>query len=136
MTGFLFLVEIIVQSLLCTAQKFSEDESFYYAVRKFDCLLFFLFVWLLVGSYWVVQAGKRDQECFDDVVDYVIIAGNTTDDVITPNTDWEQRPITDCSDCPGGVYMFTVLLILFQYLVALVLGICCCTSSVKSRRRN
>ena len=129
--GFVFLVELILHCLLCTAQKCSNEDYFYNMVRKFDCLAFFLFVWLLVGSSWMFRATRRT--CGSDAVDYVII-GNNTDDAIVNRTDIIPNDELDCSDCPGGVYAFTVVLILIQYIVFLILAVCCCTKTVRSQR--
>ena len=128
--GIFLLVEIVLHSLLWTAQKLSNDEPVYNIIRKFDCIALFLVVWLVVGSAWIFKAG-RDNLC-SDFVDQVIVppvneTGGVEDSELSESG-------AECEDCPSGVYVFTVFLILFQYLMILLLGICCCTSSVRYRR--
>jgi hypothetical protein len=132
--GIFLLVEIVLHSLLWTAQKLSNDEPVYNLIRKFDCIALFLIVWLVVGSAWIFKAG-RDSLC-SDIVDQVTVppvnVTTTTGDVEDPDPLLESG--AECEDCPSGVYVFTVFLILFQYLMLLLLGICCCTSSIRYRR--
>ena len=128
--GIFILVELVLHSLLWIAQKLSNDKPLYSLVRKFDCIALFLIVWLVVGSAWIFKAG-RERSCGTSGVDYV-------DYVIPDNFTGSQEDLepteSDCGeDCPSGVYVFTVFLILFQYLMVLLLGLCCCTSSVRSR---
>ena len=75
----------------------------------------------------------KRQPCGSDAVDYVII-GNNTDDVFVNRTDTIPDDELDCIDCPGGVYAFTVVLILMQYIVFLILAVCCCTKTVRSQQ--
>ena len=132
--GIFLLVEVVLHSLLWTAQKLSNDEPVYSLIRKFDCIALFLIVWLVVGSAWIFKASK-DNLCGDNrsVVDQVLIPGNSTGGFEDSERS-DSGASEECEDCPSGVYVFTVFLILFQYLMILLLGIGCCTSSVRSRR--
>ena len=130
--GLFLLVEIALHSILWTAQKLSNDEPLFCVLRRCDCIALFLLVWLVLGSVWIFKAGK-ELSC-NNSIDYVAIPEDSeySGDYLETVTD---TPPDSCpEDCPGGVYVFTVFLILFQYLTALVLGICCCTASVRSRR--
>ncbi|CAI8012102.1 hypothetical protein GBAR_LOCUS7766 [Geodia barretti] len=130
--GIFLLVEIVLHSLLWTAQKLSNDEPVYNIIRKFDCIALFLVVWLVVGSAWIFKAG-RDNLCSDFVDQVTAPPVNVTTTGDVGDSELSESG-AECEDCPSGVYVFTVFLILFQYLMILLLGICCCTSSVRYRR--
>ena len=81
---------------------------------------------------------NRDQEICRQAIDDVVIA-NSSGFMIHVSTDgtgtWGSDP-TDCenADCSSGVYVFAAVLILVQYVVAVALVLCCCSSAIKSRR--
>ena len=129
--GIFLLVEIILHSLFWTAQKLSE-KPIYGLIRRFDCIALFLVIWLVVGSAWVFKART---DFSSDSVDFVILPANTTTgDDLEMYDSGVSNDAAYPDDCPQGVYVFTVFLILFQYIMILLLGICCCTSSVRHRR--
>lgn len=132
--GILLLIDIILQTVLLTAHKLT-DSNIYTLIRKCDCVALCLVVWLVAGSIWIFKARTR-QGC-NDAVDYVTV-GNQTDDIImdmSADGGMGDLESANCGvqDCPAGVYLFTVFLILFQYLLLLIIGIFCCTAVMNAR---
>ena len=142
--GLLLLFDIILHAILYSVRRTSDNQYLYNTIRRFDILTLFVVVWLIVGSIWIFKAETRDRTCRDSVVDYVTIISNMTQGDVGMGVSGDDdgggmengESAADCVDCPSGVYVFTVFLILIQYTVVLILGICCCATSKRVRSRS
>ena len=140
--GILLLTKISLNLLLFTAKRRSDADSLYKLIRRFDCSIFFLILWVIVGSVWVFEAGTKNHSCADEnVIDYVTNntrGGNVGMDIPEDSGAGGQMKDkeSDCNDCPAGVYVFTVFLILLQYTALLILLVYCCTVQSKLRQRH
>ena len=83
----------------------------------------------MVGTCWVIKTRKDSYQ--NDVLDYVL-PGNQTDDVMLVDfgIGEQESDCGWCDDCPRGVYGFAMFIILIQYMVVLVMGLCCCTTTI------
>ena len=146
--GLLLLLDIILHTILYSVQRMSDNQYLYNAIRRFDILTLFVVIWLIVGSIWIFKAKMSGQPC-NDGVDYVTIISNMTQGDVGMGVSGDDdgggmengESAADCSNCPSGVYVFTLFLILIQYSVVLILGICCCCTitkriGVRARRRR
>ena len=141
--GFFLIAEIVYQTSLCIAiKRHKRYESTYHVMRMCDCLALFLFIWLLVGTYWIFTISLDRQACIsygNDIV-YVNITvvpdgeGSTQIVVVPPSstvTPGEDNP--GCLDCDSYVYNFSAFVIMLQYVGALCLMVWCCSCYVKNR---
>ena len=102
-SGSFILLDVGYHILLFIFQRFCEnDKTVCLLARKCDCCAFFLFVWLILGSAWVLGAG---------------LSGDSTG---------------DHGDCPFGVYVFAAVVIIGQYVYGLLFVISCCISVFKN----
>ncbi|XP_064404957.1 uncharacterized protein LOC135350156 [Halichondria panicea] len=142
--GFIFVAEIIFQFSMCMGiKRSSQHESIYRTLRMFDCLALFLFIWLLVGTYWLFTISIARSGCTTDTMlnDFVVVnttvlvdsEGGTQISVMTPPP--SLTPSGDCLDCDTYVYSFTAFVIMFQYLTFLVCFVACCSVYFKKYGR-
>lgn len=125
--GFILIAEIIYQTTLCIAIKRNKrHESTYRVMRMCDCLALFLFIWLLVGSYWIFTISLDRQACISYGNDFVYV--NTT---VVPDGEGNGNP--GCPDCDSYVYNFSTFVIMLQYIGTLCLMVWCCSCYVKHR---
>ena len=135
MTGFVLLAEVIVHSALFVAQKCSDDESTIRALRRCDFLALFLLIWLLVGSNWIFRQSRNREDC-TDVVDMggITVVNTTNGTVLTVEVSGGLSPTPEsCQDCSDSVYIFTGILIICQYVLALCLVAVCCSRAFRSQ---
>ena len=134
MTGFVILVEVAVHSALFVAQKCSDDESTIKALRRCDFLALFLLIWLLVGSNWIFRQSRNRGNCMDMVdTDGDVRVVNTTNGTVTVAVSGGLSPSPEgCQDCSNSVYVFTGILIICQYVLALCLIAVCCSRVFRS----
>ncbi len=139
MAGVLIILEIVLHSLLFTCKKYVDDESVFHKLRRCDILLFILFIWLLVGTNWIFRTSivYNNDDCEEDMggdivsMNYTIEVNGTT--VHVPVNVGAQEGMEggvrggDCEDCSRGVYFFAAIVILGQYVLALLLFAFCCT---------
>lgn len=149
-TGFILIVEIIFQTSLCIAIKRKKrHETTYRALRMCDCLALFLFIWLLVGTYWMFTISIQRQHCMRYGNDGVYVNTTVTPTVaptVTPDTGtqmflWSTPSTTAsgdssntrCLDCESYVYNYTAFVIMLQYIITLAVMIFCCSFYIKVR---
>ena len=134
------MIELTFHATLWLLMKRSDNNSLFRALRIFDCVAFILLVWLLIGSNWIFKlsiAGSSPCDTAHPIDDVIYL--NTT--VVTDGvggTRWivvtethGSTPITTCHDCSTRVYQFTVMVILMQYIAALLIIVGCCSKIFK-----
>ena len=139
--GVLMIIEVIVHGSVWLLMKRSENETTFRALRVCDCITFIILLWLLIGSHWVFKLSISHHSLCGDTpqpIDDVIYL-NTT--VVTDASGGTQlavvsetrgsTPNSHCTDCSRGVYQFTAVVILFQYVVALFVIVGCCSKLFK-----
>ncbi len=139
--GFLLITDIMFQISMCIAiNRNGHHKSIYQTLRLCDCLAVFLFIWLLVGTYWVFIISLARSNCNKTPTDYVVV--NTT--VLVDSEGGTQvsvmtRPPSptsnDCSDCEDYVYNFTAFVLMFQYVIFLICFVTCCSVFFKKYGR-
>ena len=141
--GMLMIAELLFHGVLWLLMKYSDSESTYRAMRMCDCVAFVLLIWLLIGSNWVFKLSiahyHTSSVCGTYAIDDIIRAPNVTSIsdgsggtqwvIVTDPTTTSQSSsdVNNCADCSSGVYQFTVVVILLQYITALVVLIGCCS---------
>lgn len=134
------VAELLFHGILWFLMKYSNNDSTYKALRMCDCVAFVLLIWLLIGSNWVFKVSiARASACnahqiIDDVMwlNTTIVtdsSGATQVMIVTETPD--STPVPNCVDCSSGVYQFTVVVILFQYIAALLVIVACCSKLFK-----
>ena len=145
--GMLMIAELLFHGVLWLLMKYSDSDSTYRALRMCDCVAFILLIWLLIGSNWVFKlsiaryrtASACNMYPIDDVIrlnatvvtdgsgigatQWIIVSDSAPDSTHPSNT--------NCMDCSSGVYQFTVIVILLQYIAALVVIVGCCSKIFK-----
>ena len=102
--GSLILLNIGYHILIGIFERFStRHKRIFVLARRADFFLFFPFVWLIVGSVWILHTAFR--------------GGSNC----------------DCGDCPFGLYLFATMLIISQYVYVLISIIACFVFIIKSR---
>lgn len=145
--GMLMIAELLFHGVLWLIMKYSDSDSVYRTLRMCDCVAFILLIWLLIGSNWVFKLSiaryRTASACNAHPIDDVIRLNTTfvTDGSGTGGTQWivvsDSAPDSthpssaDCMDCSSSVYQFTVLVILLQYIAALVVIVGCCSKIFK-----
>ena len=128
--GFIFIAEIIFQVSMCMGiKRSSQHESIYRTLRMLDCLALFLFIWLLVGTYWLFSISIERSTCTTDSMLNDLIDSEG----VAPQTSTTSSGV--CSDCDAYVYSFTAFVIIFQYLAFLVCFVVCCSMYFKKYGR-
>ena len=134
------MAEVLLHTLLCVCQKWSHsrgenNDSTIRTLRICDCLAFFLFIWLLVGSNWVFRVGlytssscTNGEQSGMGITNVVNENGTYTDVVVISEGLPSVDTTADCTDCDPGVYRFTVFTILIQYALGLCLVAACCSN--------
>ena len=143
--GFILIAEIIFQAAVCIGmRRDSAHETVYRTLRFCDCLAIFLFIWLLVGTYWICTISFSGHPTCSYPIDDIVYAnttstvltdseGGTLTSVVSPPT--SATPTRECSDCQSYVYSFTAFVIMFQYLSLIILFIFCCSVYFKKYGR-
>ena len=139
--GFVIGGEVIVHSLLCVAAAKCEGTGSYRTLRLCDCLAFFLLVWLLIGSNWIFKLSITGGHKACEVSDAVTIPPSTldfnnsavlmNDYAITTATATTMATAEIC-DCSQSVYVFATVVIVMQYVLALIVVIGCCSKVWKN----
>ena len=145
--GMLMIAELLFHGVLWLLMKYSDSDSTYRALRMCDCVAFSLLIWLLIGSNWVFKLSvaryRTTAACNTYPIDDIIRLNSTvvTDGSGIGATQWiivsDSAPdsthpsSTSCMDCSSGVYQFTVIVILLQYIAALVVIVGCCSKMFK-----
>lgn len=136
------LAELIFHGALWMLMKYTDNDSTFRALRVCDCVAFVLLVWLLIGSNWVFRvaiAGRITCPSSSRPIDNIVFLNTTTvtdasghtQFVVLPSIPDSPSTSTYCPDCSAGVYQFTIVVILFQYVAALFICIGCCSKLFK-----
>ena len=141
MGGVALTAEVLLHTLLCVCQKWSQsrgenNDSTIRTLRICDCVAFFLFIWLLVGSNWVFRVGlyTSSSSCTHGehsgmgMTNVVNENGTNTEVVVLSEGLPSVDTNADCTDCDPAVYRFTVFTILIQYALGLCLVAACCSN--------
>ena len=134
------MAEVVLHTALCMCEARSHsrgddrNNSTVRALRMCDCIAFFLFIWLLVGSNWALRVGlfSNNRDNCDDLSGGGI-TGAVENGVVSeglPNTD------TSCPDCDPSVYKFTMVTVLIQYMLGICLVLMCCSNLRQCRRQR
>ena len=137
----LMIAELLFHGILWLLMKYSDSDSTYKALRMCDCVAFVLLIWLLIGSNWVFKLSiaryHMTSACstmhpIDDVIRLNTTAvtdesGGTQWVVVSELATDSTHPSSSCMDCSSSVYQFTVMVILLQYIAALVVLVGCCS---------
>ena len=141
--GALMIAEVAFHGTIWMLMKRSNDNgSSFKMLRLCDCVTFILLLWLLIGSNWVFKLAIAHHSPCDNAPQPIddVISLNTTvvtdasggTRVVVFTDSHDPAPTTnDCADCSSGVYQFTVIVILFQYIIALFVVIGCCSKLFK-----
>ena len=140
------IAELLFHGVLWLLMKYNDNDSTYRALRVCDCVAFVLLIWLLIGSNWVFKLSiaryHTSSTCSMHPIDYIVPfnttvvadgSGGTQLVVVTNslNSAPDSTPPSDCMDCSSGVYQFTVIVILLQYIAALLILVGCCSKIFK-----
>lgn len=135
--GVLILTELLFHGVIWFIMKHRENSSTLRALRMCDCVAFVLLIWLLIGSNWVFKlsiAGTSACDTpllpIDDIIllnTTVISNGSGGTQLIVVTETIVSTSVNTCMDCSSGVYQFTVIVILLQYIAALLILVGCCS---------
>ena len=133
------MAEVVLHTVLCMCEARSRsrgderNNSTIRTLRMCDCIGFFLFIWLLVGSNWALRVGlfSNGSNC-----DYIIDPSSGMTGAMENGVVSEGLPNTDasCPDCDPSVYKFTMVTVLIQYMLGICLVLMCCSNLRQCRR--
>ena len=135
------MAEVLLHTALCICEARSRsrgddrNNSTIRMLRMCDCIAFFLFIWLLVGSNWALRVGlfSNNRDNCHDFTDPSSggMTGAVENGIVSeglPNT------ATSCTDCDPSVYKFTMVTVLVQYMLGICLVVMCCSNLRQCRR--
>ena len=133
--GLIQISSLLFQTTTWIAEKRGVEKCG--TIRIFDCFGFLLFIWLLVGSNWIARVGWSRSTCNDDLyfgTDYVFLRVNST----VTDSDYEvpENDVNFCRDCASGVYLFTSVVIVLQYIMIILVCMSCCSVLYRSKRSH
>lgn len=136
------MAEVVLHLVLCMCEARSRtrgddsNNSTVRLLRMCDCIAFFLFVWLLVGSNWALRVGLFSNGR-DNCADLTDPSGGGMMGAVENGVASEGLPNTEasCTDCDPSVYTFTMATVLIQYVLGICLVVMCCSNLRQCRRR-